>query len=265
MPRMIDLIRASAVPATLVQSAARGALAIPPPEMLEILVYLATENKVLGEQARLTLGGWNEAVCQAAASSPATSKEVLTYFSAQENFRPVLLPALLSNASVSDESLAALVDSISRDQVEVVLGSDRANHSEKILAALASNHNLTGIQSATVDERLSLLTRAHAPAEPSISAEDSAAAEAVRLAEEEREADEAVAKFLFEHATEISAEGEKPFQAVGGISRRFGRRNRLGSSCNFCRCGGERRRALEPRRRVSRFLNEGALFSGFPN
>ena len=51
MSRMIDLIRSSAVPATLVQAAARGALSLPPREMLEILVYLllaAAFNAVVG-------------------------------------------------------------------------------------------------------------------------------------------------------------------------------------------------------------------------
>ena len=57
MPRMIDLIRASAVPSNLMQAAARGALAVPPGEMIEILVYLATHNRVFGQQARLTLAG----------------------------------------------------------------------------------------------------------------------------------------------------------------------------------------------------------------
>jgi len=59
MPRMIDLIRASAVPSNLMQAAARGALAVPPGEMIEILVHLAIHNKVFGEQAKLTLAGWS--------------------------------------------------------------------------------------------------------------------------------------------------------------------------------------------------------------
>src|SRR5580704_13484030 len=58
MPRMIDLIRSSAVPSGLMHSAARGGLAVPPREMIEILVHLATENKVFAEQARMTLAGW---------------------------------------------------------------------------------------------------------------------------------------------------------------------------------------------------------------
>jgi len=46
MPRMIELIRASAVPSNMMQAAAKGALAVPTPEMLEILVHLAIHNKV---------------------------------------------------------------------------------------------------------------------------------------------------------------------------------------------------------------------------
>jgi hypothetical protein len=57
MSRMIELIRTSAVPATLMQAAARGALSVPPEEMIEILVHLANHNKVFGQQARMTLAG----------------------------------------------------------------------------------------------------------------------------------------------------------------------------------------------------------------
>ena len=60
MSRMIDLVRASAVPANLMQTAARGALAVPYDEMIEILVHLANHNKVFGQLARMTLAGWDE-------------------------------------------------------------------------------------------------------------------------------------------------------------------------------------------------------------
>ncbi len=70
MARMIDLIRASAVPSNLMQSAAKGSLSVPPREMIEILVYLAVHNKVFSEQAQLTLAGWDEAASRAAASDP---------------------------------------------------------------------------------------------------------------------------------------------------------------------------------------------------
>jgi len=43
---MIDLIRASALPSNLMLAASKGSLAVPPEEMLEILVHLANNNKI---------------------------------------------------------------------------------------------------------------------------------------------------------------------------------------------------------------------------
>ncbi len=222
MPRMIDLIRASAVPANLVQSAARGALAIPPQEMLEILVYLATESTVFGDQARLTLAGWDENICRTAVANPGTSREVLSYFSAPANFRPALFDGLLANASVPEECLAALVASLTRDVADIALNSDRIIHSEKILSALADNPNLNGIQSATIDERLTLLRRSHAATEaiehpPVASVQIAAIETAPEHFHEDKEADEEAAKYISAHAGEITTEAEKPFQPVGGV------------------------------------------------
>src|SRR5438876_3869906 len=105
MSRMIDLIRASALPSNLMQSASKGSLSVPAREMIEILVYLAVHNKIFGQQAQLTLAGWDEMASQAAAGDRSTPKEVLDYLISPKNLRPVLLPALLGNPSVSNESL----------------------------------------------------------------------------------------------------------------------------------------------------------------
>ncbi len=86
--------------------------------MIEILVYLAVHNKVFAKQAQLTLAGWDEAASRAAASDPSTPKEVLDYLISPANLRPVLLPALLSNPSVSTEALAELAPSAGREVVE---------------------------------------------------------------------------------------------------------------------------------------------------
>src|SRR5271169_5346337 len=107
MPRMIDLIRTSQVPSNLMQSAARGALSVPPDENIEILVYLA-HHKLFGQQARMTLAGWEEAECVKAAADPKTSAEVLAYFVSPENLRIPLLPVLAENPSVSEEVLDSL-------------------------------------------------------------------------------------------------------------------------------------------------------------
>src|SRR5438552_17857082 len=98
MPRMIDLIRQSAVPANTVRSASKGALELPAGEMLEILIYL-TANPVFAEQARLTLAGWDENACREVLAKPQTTWGVLTYFLAPENRRRKLLRARLHTRS----------------------------------------------------------------------------------------------------------------------------------------------------------------------
>ena len=105
MPRMIDLVRKSEVPSNLMYAAARGALAVPPAEAIEILVHLATHNKVFGDEARITLAGWDEKASIAAASDPSTSREVLEYLISPNNLRPPLLPALIENSSVPADLL----------------------------------------------------------------------------------------------------------------------------------------------------------------
>src|SRR3984885_15348397 len=152
MPRMIDLIRASAVPSGLMHSAARGGLAVPPQEMIEILVHLATENKVFAQQARLTLAGWDEASARDAAANPATSKEVLNYLADPQNLRPGLLPRLLENPSVSAESIMTLAVSATREQVETMLSSARVNAAREILNVLRSNPNLTEAETKVIQE-----------------------------------------------------------------------------------------------------------------
>src|SRR4029077_5270290 len=154
MSRMIDLIRVSAVPSNLMQSAAKGSLSVPPREMIEILVYLAVHNKVFCEQAQLTLAGWDEAASRAVAGDATTPKEVLDYLISPRNLRPALLPALLANPSVSEKSLIELAPKASRDSVEIMLKSDRVNRSHDILKALLSNLNLTGIQSETIRNKI---------------------------------------------------------------------------------------------------------------
>ena len=121
------------------QSASKGSLSVPPQEMIEILVHLALHNKVFGQQAQLTLAGWDEAASRAAASNPATSKEVLNYMISPANLRPVLLPALLANPSVSGDAILELASHASREVVEVMLKSERVTQSSVILHALSAN------------------------------------------------------------------------------------------------------------------------------
>ena len=225
MPRMIDLIRASAVPSNLMQAAARGALAVPPGEMIEILVHLAIHNKVFGEQAKLTLAGWDEVSSRAAASDPNTSKEVLEYFVSAENLRPALLPALLENPSLAEGTLVQGAGSASREVVESMLKSRRVNQSEKILSSLSSNPNLTGIETTNIKNKLAagIVILANSPPEearvddddvmPEMPADEPAGAEDVL--------DEALMAYFAEHEKEISANEDKPFQPIGSFYEDF--------------------------------------------
>jgi hypothetical protein len=228
---MIDVIRSSTANSHVMQTAARGALSVPPEEMIEILVYLATQTKIFAERARLTLAGWDENTSRAAAADPGTPKEVLAYMITPGNLRPALLPTLLDNPSVSEESLAKLAAAASRYMLETLVKSTRINASRKVLTALSSNPNLNQNQSAAIAESLSASEGPVAPesvvatspdtgapavaAKPSHSvvAEHAAAPESVS----DEVPDEAVAAFLAEHAAEISADADKPFQPIGGM------------------------------------------------
>jgi hypothetical protein len=195
MPRLIELMKQSAVPANMMRSAARGALALPPAEMIEVLVYLTT-TPLFGEEARMTLAGWHEAACLAVCSDPASPREVLDYFTAPQNRRPRLVPALLENPSVPESVLLELAQEQSRESVAWLLFSARVKTSPNVLQALATNPLLTPAQLDQVKGALtSLGERAPEP--------------------EELELDSQVLQFVAEHAAEIAAEEGKEFQLIG--------------------------------------------------
>ncbi len=238
MPRTIDLIRASKLPSNMMQFAAKGALQVPPDENIEILVYLAKHNKIFGDTARMTLAGWDEKASLAAAGDPKTSREVLDYLIASENLRPNLLPALLENLSVPDSQIARFAVSASREGIEAMLHSPRVRASSATLEALRANPYLKAEQSSALASLLNV-SQPKPPALDSSSAQlideaatDEAAADeavvtkpgepahdAAPLAGDEagEVPDETISVYLAEHATEIAAEQDKPFQPVGGI------------------------------------------------
>jgi len=202
MSRMIDLIRASAVPANLMQAAARGALSVPGTEMIEILVHLANHNPLFKEQARLTLAGWEVKGSLVAASDPSTSKEVLEYLIA-----PQMLPALLQNASVPAETLIALAASGSKEVVDALRASSRAQGIPEVMSALASNANVSVNETAAIHQQL-----AATGFEEAVHEDASATA-----SDAPDEADAPIAAYMTEHAAAIVAEGEKPFNPIGGM------------------------------------------------
>lgn len=209
MRRMIDMIRSSALSASLVQAAARGALSLPPAEIIEILVYLANHNKVFGQQARMTLAGWDEKASLVAAADPNTPREVLDYLIAPENLRPCLLPALLENPSISDATLTELATKGSREVVEAMRNSSRVQRTPVVLTAVASNPNATENEAAEFEEKL-------VAAESETQGRGTADQADAEIASEP-EVEETVRAYLREHAQEIAVEQEKPFQPLGGM------------------------------------------------
>jgi len=201
MPRMLDLIRNSQAPSNLMQFAARGALAVPPGETIEILVHLALRHKLWGDKARLTLAGWDEKASVAAAADPTTSAEVLGYFVSLENLRPPLLPALAENPSVEEESLNQLAVLGSRSVVEVLLTSKRVMSSPRLLKALQSNANLRPNELAEIANKPAALGTSPVAEPPEADAPD----EVLEVT---------VTKYLEENAAELAAEKDKPFKPV---------------------------------------------------
>jgi len=227
MARIIDQIRASKLPSNMMQFAARGALQVPAAENIEILVHLARHNPVFGELARMTLAGWDEKASLAAAADPNTPGEVLEYFISPDNLRPPLLPALLENPSISEGQVIKLAIGASRDSIEAMLRSARVRSLGGVVETLKSNPFLKKEEAEEL-KKLSSAIRAAAPAPdgPSAVEHPEAATGApkavVSPTGDEWADDEALAAYLKEHAHDIAAEGDKPFQAIGGIVELLG-------------------------------------------
>src|SRR5215471_6730037 len=230
MARMIDQIRASRLPSNMMQFAARGALQVPPAENIEILVHLAVHNKVFGELARMTLAGWDEKASVTAAGDPQTPREVLDYFISPDNLRPRLLPALLENPSVPESQLVKLATSAMGDSLGSILTSKRALSFPGVTHALKSNPYLKKEELALLrprpvgptspQEDAQVPEPQHAVNQPQGLSGETANA-AVPAGETEHSASSpeeqaAVATYMTDHAADIAAEGEKPFQAIGG-------------------------------------------------
>jgi hypothetical protein len=248
MARTIDQIRASKLPSNMMQFAARGALQVPPPENIEILVYLARHNPVFGEVARMTLAGWDEKSSLAAAADPQTPAEVLDYLVSPDNLRPKLLPALLENPSIPESRLAKLAIGASRETIDAMLNSTRVRTLPRVLQTLMSSPFLKKEEAEEL-KRVASASKAAAPKEPAalpiehqnVPTEGSESApESLPESESESEsefnsgselpagsadewaADEALSGYLKEHEHDIAAEGEKPFHAIGGIVELLG-------------------------------------------
>ena len=184
MPRMIDLVRASALPNTLVQSMAKGAIALPPREVIEILVYLATHNPDVKEAAQKTLAGWNETQLRTIIADPKVPQEVVKYFD-----KPRAVAPAPSVVGVVDKTPSAGPE-LEITEEELSVDTPIAERLEEILSEKAE---------ADAEER-----------GPAI------AEEVIAETEHATPEEEVVAVFMKEHEQELAAEADKPFEPIGG-------------------------------------------------
>jgi hypothetical protein len=216
MSKMIDLIRADAVPASIIQSAARGELSIPDADSLEILVYLAQQSETYGEQARWTLEDWEEEALRSSAASTHTAPEVLEYLT--KNLRPSYLMAIMTNPAVPNAALLELAKTGPRDAVLLMSDNARVAGSIEILRALTKNPFLVGPASQAVRQKLWI---AEGNIASEFTDEENADRVLAELAPDEAQPDnvldEELNAYLLERAAELAAIMEQEFQPIGSI------------------------------------------------
>ena len=109
MVRMLELIRDGKAPESIVRRAARGELALPVAEAIEILTVLLDDDE-FGDPAEQTLRGWDEPSMIAIASDPQTPVPVLRSLLWNQTGRPAVIAALCDNPALSMQELVTAAD-----------------------------------------------------------------------------------------------------------------------------------------------------------
>ena len=207
MKRMLDMIKRSAIPANMMRTAAKGALSVAAGEMIEILVYL-TSHPMFGDEARLTLAGWDEKSARQVMEDPKTSPEVLGYFMDAKNFRLPLLNSLLGNPSVTDKMLVELAMKASTRVLANMLWHSRVLGNATTLHAISMNVHMPEEDGIVVRSALAnlgentdyLIEQAQMDADP----------DEPQVAEDVLDA--MLARYVSEHADEIATDRDKSFE-----------------------------------------------------
>jgi hypothetical protein len=203
MAPILELIKKNAVPVNVMRSAARGALPIPADETLEVLVYLA-QHPLFGQDARMTLAGWDPQSAIEVLSKDTATPEVLLYYWQAENRRPVLMPTLIENPAITENLLMELADTASRETVNMLLASTRARRTPGVVEALLGNVNVTPVEAKGLQ----------GSGEPAVENPQQPMEETLDEFDVSPEAVAALETFQQEHAAEIAAEEGKPFELV---------------------------------------------------
>src|ERR1051326_8993374 len=205
MAPILELIKKNAVPVNVMRSAARGALPLPAEETLEVLVYMA-QHPLFGQDARMTLAGWDAQSALEVLSKDTATPEVLLYYWQPENRRPVLMPTLIENPAIPESLLMELADTASRETVKMLLASARARSNPGVVEALLGNVNLNP------EEAQELKGGGPAEAEAATQQSEQTLEEFEVVPDPESAA--ALEAFQREYAAAIAAEADKPFELV---------------------------------------------------
>jgi len=202
MAPILELIKKNAVPVNVMRSAALGSLPISSDETLEVLVYL-TSNSLFGQDARMTLARWDAQSAMDVLKKETTAPEVLLYFWQEQNRRPGLMPTLIENQAIPENLLMELAGTASREIVTMLLASARARALPSVVEALSFNEYVTPAEAEALRSSIAK------PAEQQTMPED-----LMDAAEISPEVEAAHKAFEQEHASEIAAEEDKPFELV---------------------------------------------------
>jgi len=175
--------------------------------MLEILALL-TQHPLFGEQAQLTLAGWDEAATLRVVSDPEAPPTVLDYLSRPENLRLQLLPALLDNPAIPEDRLMELACSASTAQLPALAASGRIRCCPAVVDILLSRPELG-------DEDRTRLQPFATPAIAQTTPSEDAEGESQPPDEDSSDVLEPdLSEYLRAHADEIRAASNQPFELV---------------------------------------------------
>ena len=186
MARMVELIQEGTAPRSMMRRAARGELALPPQEAIEILMALS-EDRELGAEAEQTLAVWDEASLSTVASNPEAPPDLLRYLLRNQATRPTVMAALCGNPALPLEELEPAAGHGGPETLQGMLQSERVRNSHHLLDLMTQNPAAEPLGSQLA-EWLS-------------SAEGNAV-------------EEAAANFLARHADELAREENQPFELV---------------------------------------------------
>jgi hypothetical protein len=204
MAPILELIKKNAVPVNVMRSAARGALPLSADETLEVLVYMA-QHPLFGQDARMTLAGWDPQSALEVLGKDTATPEVLLYYWQPENRRPVLMPTLIENPAIPENLLMELADTASRETVKMLLASARARSTPGVVEALLGNANLNPEEAQEL--------QGGSPEPEVVPQQTEQTLEEFEVVPDPESA-AALEAFQREHAAAIAAEEDKPFELV---------------------------------------------------